>query len=637
MYIPVPRVVVLALLSLLGACSGGGGGDSRQGARLLVTAGTNVLEPGAATSATIDLSALGADRIEAQYRLTTPADMPLQFELVSWRANAEGIAVIAVDHLRDGSTDIGNDGRSLANAGLMTLGQGLQSDGDWTQASGNGFVRLTFLGRIVADQLLAVRTEGGGIAVVEIAIGDASAINRRPSTEPELNGVIARDTLLSSDSWQFGHPAVAVSGDRTSIVCYEGDLQQPNGEARYEQRLQHDRTTGAVTGGAGQLPALEAGYWRDHEIVALYNVLGVVRSESTGLRVRLSFDRGASFGQDVQVLPGMSQTRLVQAAMAADYSLAIASWRVRDSGGLEFVLVEGRPVAFDAFGSPTWFQFTPAQVLYATAAEVSPLTTGIAFSAGGDLVVGYAYTGFGAGSGVPGGWGSRTEFRCATRRYGEQFVDTLVDAEQLFFGMDPTVAVLGQGNSLRIFYAYEIRGGVRLAVSEDRGATFAIGPTFGQAGDYLPMVFAREVAGATRVDVLYLATREFGTELHRSHWTAWPAGPRVDEALTRARLEVVDPTSPWTPLSVRVTQLPFFGYDAVLDGDDIVAVYDEATFESLYLSSMMMVSNASTSTSGSLPPTFSTASPPPLAPGLTVPMPAPNPAHSHQLKLLRLR
>jgi hypothetical protein len=633
----MPRVVVLALLSLLGACSGGGGGDSRQGARLLVTAGTNVLEPGATTVATIDLTALGADRIETQYRLTTPAGAPLQFELVSWRANAEGIAVIAVDHLRDGSTDIGTDGGSLANAGLMTLGQGLWSDGNWTQASGNGFVRMTFVGRIVADQLLAVRTEGGGVAVVEIAIGDASAINRMPGTEPELNDVIARDTILSSDSWQFGHPAVAVSGDRTSIVCYEGDRQQPNAPERYEQRLQHDRTTGAVTGGAGQLPAIEAGYWRDHEIVALYNVLGVVRSESTGLRVRLSFDRGASFGQDVQVLPGMSQTRLVQAAMAADYSLAIATWRVRDTGGLEFVLIEGRPVAFDAFGSPTWFQFTPAQVLHATAAEVTPLTTGIAFSAGGDLVIGYAYTGFGPVAGGTWAWGSRSEFRCATRRYGEQFVDTLVDAEELFFAMDPTVAVLGQGDSLRIFYAYEVRAGVRLAVSEDRGATFAIGPTFGQAGDYLPMVFAREVAGAVRVDVLYLATRELGTELHRSHWTAWPAGPRVDEALTRARLEVVDPTTPWESLSVRVTQVPFFGYDAVLDGTDIVAVYDETTFESQYLSAMMMVSNASTTTSGSLPPVFSTATPPPLAPGLTVPMPAPNPAHSHQLKLLRLR
>jgi hypothetical protein len=29
--------------------------------------------------------------------------------------------------------------------------------------------------------------------------------------------------------------------------------------------------------------------------------------------------------------------------------------------------------------------------------------------------------------------------------------------------------------------------------------------------------------------------------------------------------------------------------------------------------------------------------PPPLAPGLTVPMPPPAPAHMHQLKLLRLQ
>jgi hypothetical protein len=33
---------------------------------------------------------------------------------------------------------------------------------------------------------------------------------------------------------------------------------------------------------------------------------------------------------------------------------------------------------------------------------------------------------------------------------------------------------------------------------------------------------------------------------------------------------------------------------------------------------------------------FTPADPPPLAPGLTEPVPAPDPAHMHQLKLIRL-
>lgn len=635
-----PSLPCLAAVLALAACSGSSGGSATgPGARLLVTAGTNVVEPGGGAAPRIDLTALGADRVEAHYRLTTPADAPLQFELVSWRTDIAGIAEIAINHVKDGQNEVVGDHLSLARVGLIPLGQGLSSDGEWTRASGSGFVRLTIQGRITANQVLAVHTEGTGVAVVEIAIGAASPINRVPGTEPELPSVIARDTILSSDSWQFGTPTVAVSGDRTSVVCYQGDLASPTSPQRYEQRLQHDVTTGAVTGGASLLSAGDYAYWRDHEIVALYNVLGVVRSEPDGVRVRLSFDRGATFAQEVAVLPGFSQSRLVQAAMAADYSLAIAAWRTRDGGGLEFVLVEGRAVAFDAFGSPTWFQFSPAEVLRTAPEDSSPLTTGIAWSAGGDLVVGYACNWFEPAN---PGWLSRTEFRCATRRYGESFVDTQVDAEAVF-GMDPTVAVLGQGANLRVFYAYEGNAGLRLAVSEDGGATFSRSPVFGRRGDYLPSVFAREAGGHTRVDVLYLAHRERGAELHRSYWQDWPGSPRIDEALTKAHLDQVPysgPTfggAPPFPFASRVTQVNFFGYDAVQDGDQLVIAYDEVTFDSVYLCNLMLLPNAmTTGTGGILPPVFTTASPPPLAPGLTVPMPAPDPAHSHQLKLLRI-
>ncbi len=634
------RAPFLAVLWVFAACSGSG--DATQTvtgptSRLAVTAGTEIVEPAQGAAPVIDLSGTGFERVESHYRLTTPADTPLQFEFVSWTADAAGMATIGVKHVRDGGSDIVDEPLSLARVGLIPSGQGLRSNGEWIYAQGSGFVRLTFQGRITRNQVLAVHSEGTGVAVIEIAIGAASGINRPSGSEPEIPGVVLRDTVYSSDSWQFGIPTIAVSGDRTSIVCYEGERDQVTDPARYEQRMQHTAATGAVTGGATLLSANEYSYWRDHEVVALYNVLGVVRSEAEGVRVRLSFDRGATFAQDVALLPGFTQARLVQAAIAADYSIAVAAWRSRPTGGADFVVVEGRAVAFDSFGSPTWFQFTPAEVLYTSTVDVTPLTTGIAWSGGGDLVIGYACSRM-AGNG--GGWVAITEFRCSTRQYGETFVHRLVDEERIL-GMDPTVAVLGMGAGLRVFYAYEVAAGLRLAVSEDAGQTFVRGPTFGQPGDYQPSVFARQIGGEARVDVLYLAQRSAGVELHRSHWTTWPASPRVDEALTRATMQVVPNTPPASGVpmfpSMRSTQVSFFGYDAVQDGNQLVIVYDEVTFDSVFLFWNMFSANATTTVSGSLPPSWSPASPPPLAPGLTLPMPAPDPAHAHQLVLLRIQ
>ncbi len=634
----------IAVVLALGACSGSSKpAPPEQQARLVVTASTNVLPPSDGPMPVIGLPALTPDTVESHYRLTTPAGEALRFELVSWSAGGAGTSMITLQHARSGDTAIVNDPVSLARAGLMPTAPNLISDGQRVWATGDGMVRLTVQGRINEDQVLVVQSDTSGVVVIEIAIGVASDINREPSTEPIVPGLISRDVIYSSDSWAFGTPTVAKSGDRTSIVCYEGDRLNPVSFDRYELRLQHEAATGVVTGGGTAITTPDIGAWRDHEIVALHNVLGVVRSEPTGLRVRLSFDRGATFGQDVQLLDGFTQSRLVQAAMASDYSIAIGVWREPTNGfGLDFMLIEGRAVSFDAFGSPTWFSFTPAQVIHSIPMFAVPLTTGIAWSEGGDLVVGYAASWFGSSVGVPG-WSSTTEFRCATRRYGESIVDVVVD-QQVLFGIDPTVAVLGQGSSLRIFYAYEVGGGIRLAVSDDAGVSFAPPVAFGRQGDHLPSVFARQVGGQTRVDVLYLASRELGTELHRTRWMNWPTGPREDQALTRAALDSVPAVSPWPgvpplfPWTLRSTQIGPLGYDAVLDGNDIVAVYDEVTYDSYYHSmALTFVPGVSMTAGGiALPPTYSPASPPPLAPGMTAPIAAPVADHAHQLTLLRI-
>ena len=643
------RRAASALMFVAVACGGGSSGDRTPPPapqRLLVTAGTNVLAPTSAAPAAVDVQALNGARIDGYYRLSTPADEPFQFELVTWGAG-NGADFVAVRHLRDGDAAAAADGFSLARAGVQPAGQGLAGSGDTFFATGDGFCRLTLQGRIVDEQSFAVWTSGDSIAIVEVEIGLASDINRLPAVEPEPPSVLSRTTIHSSNSWQFGLPTIARSGDRTSIVCYEGDRQQANTPARYEQRLQHDAQTGAVTGGAEALASSDTGFWRDHEIAALFNVLAVARSEAEGVRVRLSFDRGATFAQDQQVLPGFAPARLVQTAIAADYTLAVAAWRQQADGtGVEFVVVEGWPIAFDGNGSPTWYTFAPAEVLHVIDREVAPLTTGIAWSDGGDLVVGYAANWFEA---VPGGaWRSTTEFRCATRLWGESWQHAEVDREEMF-GMDPTVAVRGQGGTLQIFYAYEVRDGLRLAVSDDGGVFWTVAAEFGQPGDHLPSVFVRDGAapGTATVDVLYLATRAAGTELHRASWAEWGGSPRVDEALTRARFAVTAfvpssglPPGLSLPFVLETTQVGWLGYDAAQVGGELVIAYDEATWDSVNLCTTLGLSfpNAGTTAGGPVyGPIFNPASPPPLAPGLTVPMPAPDPAHAHQLVLLRVQ
>lgn len=638
-----------ALTVVLAGCGGGSSGDRTpppEQQRLMVTAGTTVLEPTIASPAVVDVQALHGARIDAYYRLSTPADEPFQFELVTW-GSPIGFDFVTVRHLRDGGAATATDGFSLARAGVQPSGQGLAGSGDTIFSTGEGFCRLTLQGRIAEEQSFAVWTDGGGVTVVEVEIGFASEINRVPAVEPEPPSVLSRETIHSSASWQFGLPTVARSGDRTSIVCYEGDRQQPNTLARYEQRLQHDAQTGAVTGGAEALQTADSGFWRDHEVAALFNVLAVARSEAEGVRLRLSFDRGATFAQDVPLLPGFAPARLVQTAMAADYTIAVAAWRQRASAdGQEFVVVEGVPMAYDGNGSPTWYVFTPAEVLYTTPRDVTPLTTGIAWSGGGDLVVGYAANWFEA---VPGGaWRSTTEFRCATRLWGESWQHAEVDREEMF-GMDPTVAVRGSGDTLQIFYAYEVAGGLRLATSDDGGFAWTVADAFGQPGDHLPSVFVRDgsAPGTAKVDVLYLATRAAGNELHRSSWAEWGVSERVDAALTRASFAVTAflpqtgmPPGLSLPFVLTTTQVGWLGYDAVQVGDELVIAYDEVTMDSVQFGMGLGQSfpNASTTAGGPVyGPIFSPATPPPLAPGLTEPMPAPDPAHMHQLKLLRVQ
>jgi hypothetical protein len=627
---------------VLCACHDGGSAPAPQppvAGRFVVTADTEVLTPDPVVPR-FDLTALGDPGVDGAYRVTTPAGELFAFELVAWAEGAAGVAGVRLAHVADGGLPPQGGIESLARAGFVPSGSGLGVDGGWLVATGDGLARLTVSGIVTQPQVLAVAAAEGGVRLLEVAIGPRSAVNQIPGHEPDHPGVVSRTDLYSSDAACFGQPTLAISGDRTSVVVYEGDRSDPTRPGRYELRLQHDRATNAVTGGGVVEGGFDGGNWRDHECAALFNVLAVARSGFDGVLLRLSFDRGASFAQEVVLDTGALATRVVQLAIAADYTLALAWWRTAAGGELEFVVCEAAPMAFDGHGSPSWFRVGEPEVLHRRVAAGTPLTTGMAWSTGGDLVVGYGATEWRA-------WpvmSSVTEFRCAVRPHGGSFVDRSVDTEAVV-ARDPSVAVLGQGAGLRIVYAYEVSGGVRIAHSDDAGASFTLGDVVGGPGAWLPSVFARQRGAVVQVDVLYLAQEGAGNALRHSRWLDFPAGPREDLALTRAVLTPTPPHVRQLPGTVigydfgwRLTHVGWLGYDAVLDGDDLVVVYDEFTLDGAF-ACLAAPSVFRASTTGWFGPTtsnFRPATPPPLAPGMTEALPPPVAAHAHQLKLLRI-
>lgn len=636
------RIGSCSVLLLVAACDSGGGSAPTGGSttatpsRVLVTASTVVLEPTSVSTPTIDATLLDGAPVAAAYRLTTPADTMFSFDIVAWQDAAAGATDLSIAHARSGDAPaVGTN--SLLQAGILATGSDLGQSGNWTTAHGDGTARITLQGRIATDQVVAVDTPDGDPILVEIAIGPRSVINRPESGGAGEGGgsggsggggggsTETLQTIFSSNSMMFGLPTVAVSGDRTSVVCYQGAGVAT--EQRHELRLQHDRATGAVTTGGIEETTLDTGNWRDHEIAAKDNVIALVRSEPGAVVVQFSFDRGATFGQTMSMPIGGGQARLVQIAMANDHRVAVGFWRAT-SAGLDMCLLEASPLERDGNGSPTWYQFAPVQVLRALPANGIPTTTGIAWSEGRDLVIGYGATWTTPPTGtIPPTTTTETTYRCATRLEGGSMQDVIVDRQAQVFAMDPSVAVLGKGSSLRIFYAFEAASGVQLASSNDAGATFTLGPVVGAMGDHLPSVFARDVNGATRVDVLYLGTRSGGLELHHTSWADWSSPVRTVRSLNAAQYHMTPPR-PEAPMGeVAFTELGRLGYDAVADGNAIVVVYDEVS----------MLLPVWAPAGGSLAVTAANSpAAPPLYPGMTEPAPAVEASHRHQLRLLRM-
>ncbi|HEX6810320.1 MAG TPA: hypothetical protein VF384_01740 [Planctomycetota bacterium] len=650
------RLLLLFPFLVVAACNDGGDHAQPQ-APMVLAAGLETLDPVAndTISARVDMGRVELGGLYAApsrtYELTTPAGVPFAFDVLTMAEGNTGWVQVSVAHLLDGTATPTEGVMSLAAAGVIVSGPGLFIDGrntNWLVTDGSGFSRLSVRGQIERTQVFAFETtapipgqtsgeSARQTALVEVKIGPASPINSTAATGTNHPGIVDDDLVYTSDAWRFGMPAIAVSGDRSSVVVYEGDRQDPFSANRYEMRLQQDKVTGAVTGGGSLAVGLDSGNWRDHEIAALYNVLAVAQGRDTEIELRLSFDRGATFTQ-TEVFAGVQwgSLRLVQIAMAADYSVALVYWLCDGIQQSQLMLVDGRASAFDTGGSPTAFTFAAPVAIHTVNQNVVPLPMGMQWSDGGDLVIGHAYSFPRQGT----MWGEFvTEFHCAIRPWQGEWRDLLVDSE-IMIARDPSVALLGSGQDLRVYYAYESQAGISLVRLAGGQVDTQSLTHVGSRGAHAPSVFAREVSGAVRVDLFYIADAGRGLELHASRWQAFGGSPEEHFRLSTSSMTPTVLTNPQMPYGFRIRQLGWFGYDAVRDGNEIVLVIDEEQYDcmAVYFGVPRLGGIAWTGSGGPLSsPGMSPAAPPPLAPGMTQPVPTVNSAHRHQLRIVRLQ
>jgi hypothetical protein len=593
-------------LALVAACSGAGGPPLDSPDRILVAAGMVPLEPLAVdtVSAGVDLSRLGVERVSRVYDVSTPPGESFSMNVLSRAPGNAGPVRLSVAHGSDGgATPLGGP-ESMGDAGILPEGHGPEADGPWLEVTGDGYVRLGLSGAIAAEQVLALAAEtadGSEVVLVRIGLGGESIINRNGPDAPVEEGdpdVIQTATLYSSDLDLLAAPAVACAGDVTTVVAYDGNRADPDDGNTYEIRLRHDRATNTVVGGGTTSLGEEEwfGEWRDHEVAARGSVLAVARASDERVTLRISFDGGATFAQANTLASGYDEWsfRLAQVALGPSHELALVYWRVNSDYTNHLVLVEGVPSARNAAGEPTAYAFGGERILFQggefagpgfeneNLEDFVPLVIGAQYSEGGDLVIAYAFTDF---IETEEGESAIMETRCLTRLAGRAtFDEALVEHEDDVIGFDPSVAVLGEGETMAVFIAYEASDGVRMRVSHDGGRTFSEAGVAGGPGAHLPSVFARAEDGATRVDLLYVTWSDWGNELHVRHWDDFGNTPSRDYRLVGAGpdgdFQQGYPGDPgYVPGTYVEKQLGWFGYDAALSGDDIVVVCVEETID----------------------------------------------------------
>jgi hypothetical protein len=427
------------------------------------------------------------------------------------------------------------------------------------------------------------------------------------------------------------------------VATYDGDALQRSYATRKRQWLQYDAVASTVVGGNADCPSYDSGFWRDQEIAAEGNVLAVVYTGNGEVRADVSLDRGATFPIQQALNAGTCWgQRLVQAAIASDYTLGCLFWRTVGSSSnprSELVLIEATPTGFDINNTPIGYAFGAPKIVHDANDDVTPLLMHLAYSSGGDIVVGYGYTIV-----TPGpNWTvtSSSRFRCATKLFGQtNFTDQELDREDFTMPCDPHVSVLGSGASMEIFYAYEKTDGIRLLYSANAGITFTQIALVSEPGANMPNVLARMQGTQKRVDLLYCAQASMGMEIHDAHWDDFGVSAPTLYRVTQCTVVAASaPVYPGMPNGFDITSVDWFGYDAVVKGDDVAIVIHERTYNCYEYYGMWggpMGGGVAAAGGGSGGGSYASTPAPVLLPGMTGSVPTPNAAHRNQLKIVTL-
>lgn len=614
--------------------------------------GMSEIQPAATDtlSGTVDLARFGETAFNRVYELETPLNTEFSFTLVGRGLANFGMTQLSLGHVADNGVAPDKGAESLVAAGMVIDGTGLSYGGNFLTAIGDGFVRMTVTGRIQAGQVLVCKVplQGGQDELcvgIRVAIGNSSVINLPNLASPGDHPTATKTNIFSSDSWQFGLPAIAVSGDRYSVVCYDGVMADPNdyyGE-RTRRWLQHDASTGVTTGGSAAAASYDFGSWRDQEIAALGNVLAVVYSASGSIRTEISLNRGATFpiSQVLDDQEGWGMQRLVQVAISPNYNVACLYWSCEFVNYIpksRLVLVEAAPTAFDSNNTPTGYSWGAPVTINAPAGDVTPLLMHLEYSGGGDVVIGYGYT----VSVIVGlDMISTASFRCAVRLNGQaSFSDGQLDSEESVRPVDPHVSLLGSGATMQIFYSYEKTDGIHMKYSSNAGQNWQSGAVVAAPGAMQPSALARVVGGQKRVDLLYLVPVGYGMELHNLRWDDFtPGAPGVPHRLTEASAQPGGTPPAGCPQGLLIRTVGNFGYDAVLNGDKVAIAVHELVTDSyswwmpipgmpIWRGGVAVPMVGNTATGAPTPP------PAVLMPGMTGAVPPADPAHRNTLSII---
>lgn len=636
------KVDFAAITSQITIGTGGGGGGFTT-TDVTLSAGMTEIQPAQVDtlSGSVNASRFGVGSFDRVYELQTPANTDFAFNLVARGAGNWGLTRINLGHVEAGGVTQTAGAETIAANGMTLEAPGMSNAGNSVDINGDGFSRVTVRGNITTGQVLVARVplNNGSLDIgIRVGIGNASAINLSAGNPQGFRAGMTTSNLFSSDSPQFGLPSLALSGDRYSVVAYDGDPNSQNYVDRNRRWLQLDTTTSAVTGGEAEAQSPDSGFWRDQEAAALGNVLAVAYTGSGQVRAEVSLDRGGSFPIVQQLDPAADPgTRLVQIALAPDYRLGVLYWKnvwtTSSSCSSHLMLIEAVPSAFDANNTPTGYIWASPVAVHNAGYDATPLLMHLEYSQGGDLVIGYGYTSMIWNQSA---WTitSSARYRCAVRQNGSQgFYDVQIDQEDNVMPCDPHVGVLGSGPTMEIFYTYERTDGVRLYHSSNSGATFQLVHTVPIPGAMQPSVHARMQGTAKRVDLLYVSPDGWGLELHDITWDDFGVTAPVHSRITQSTAVPGGTPPSGMPQGYLITTLAWMGYDAVLKGDDVAIVFHEVTYDSYeyYWASW----NWSQPAGGAQAASGGGSTPPPtvLLPGLTGSVPAPDPNDRNQLRL----